>query len=96
MSEAGRTFGYAQAYVALSPGSFSDESIEAIDASGVPWLFVAARDERFLQEITAAVRERSRTVELVVVPGTGHATNLLVEYPDLAERIAVWLARRLR
>ena len=36
----------------LSPGSFSDESIASIDSSGVPWLFIAAREERFLQEIT--------------------------------------------
>jgi len=95
MAEAGRLHGYAQAYVALSPGSFSDESIAGIDASGVPWLFVTARDERFLQEITAAVRTRSRTVELLVVPGAGHATNLLSEHHDLGERIAVWLAARL-
>ncbi len=40
MAEAGRIGGFAQAYVALSPGSFSDESIAAMDESGVPWLFV--------------------------------------------------------
>jgi dienelactone hydrolase len=96
MAEAGREWGYAQAYVALSPGSFSDESIGAIDSSGVPWLFVASHDERFLQEITAAVLEESHTVEVIIVPGTGHATDLLDEHPDLAERIAVWLAHRLR
>jgi len=96
MAEAGRLRGRAQAYVALSPGSFSDESIRDIDASGVPWLFVASREERHLQEITAAVQERSRTVEMILLPGTEHATNILVAHAEIAERIAVWLASRLR
>jgi dienelactone hydrolase len=95
MAEAGRLHGYARAYVALSPGSFSDESVERIDASGVAWLFVVSRDEPHLREITAAVRAESRTVELVVLPGTEHGARLLAAHPDLAERIAVWLAARL-
>ncbi len=95
MAEAGRLFQYARAYVELSPGSFTHESIAAIDTSGVPWLFVAAKRERHLQEITALVRERSETVEMIIPPGTAHATRLLEAHPDLAERIAEWLARRL-
>ena len=95
MSEAGRKHGYANAYVALSPGSFSAESVLGIDESGSDWLFVTSRDERFLQEIRASVQQQSRTVEQVIVPGDGHATDLLGEYPDLAERIAVWLDRHL-
>ncbi len=75
MAESGRIHGYVQAYVALSPGSFSDESIRGIDASGVPWLFIVSRDERYLREITAAVREASLTVELQIVPGTAHASD---------------------
>jgi dienelactone hydrolase len=96
MAEAGRAEGYARAYVTLSPGSFSEASIQGIDASGVPWLFIAANNDRFLAEITDALREQSRTVELLLVPGTGHATDLLQEHPELAERIAVWLAHELR
>ena len=76
----------------LSPGSFSDESIAAIDSSGVQWLFVAGRGERFLQEITEAVHTNSMSVELLVVPGRKHATDLLDDRPDLAERIAIWIA----
>ena len=95
MAEAGRMRGYMAAYVALSPGSFSEESIRGIDLSGVPWLFVTSRDERFLQDIRAAVSAQSSAVEQVIVPGTGHATNLLLDQPDLAERIAVWLESRL-
>jgi dienelactone hydrolase len=95
MAEAGRLHGYARAYVALSPGSFSDESVDGIDASGVPWLLVVSRDEAYLQEITAAVRARSVTVSMEILPGRGHATGLLEEHPELAEQIAVWFERYL-
>ena len=86
---------YAAAYVSLSPGSFSDESLRSFDLSGAPWLFVPSRDERFLQDIRATVTEQSRTVEQVILRGRGHATDLLEEHPDLAERIAVWLCHKL-
>ena len=95
MAEAGRTQGYAQAYVALSPGSFSGESIDGIDASGVPWLFIVSNNERFLTEITVTVQVESQTVEILMVPGTAHATDILEAHPDMAERVAVWLAERL-
>ncbi len=91
MAEAGRLYGNAQAYVALSPGSFSDESIDAIDSSGIPWLFIASRDERHLHDIVASLREKSHSVELLMVPGTEHASRLLATHPSLAERIAVTL-----
>ena len=96
MAEAGRQRGYAQAYVALSPGSFSIESIMGIDASQVPWLFVTSKDDYFLHGITAALQEHSQTVELLVVPGNYHASDILDDRTDLAQRIAVWLQHRLR
>ncbi len=96
MAEAGRRYAYAQAYVALSPGSFSESSIRAIDTSGVPWLFVVSRDERFLREITASVQAASESVHVEILPGTAHATDLLAAHPDLAERLAVWFTRQLR
>ena len=96
MAEAGRVDGYAQGYVTLSPGSFSEESIAGIDASGVPWLFIISKNERYLQEITAMLQAQSQTVEIVIVPGARHATDILEAHPDMAERIAVWLAQRLR
>lgn len=95
MAEAGRIDGYARAYVALSPGSFSDESIEAIDASGVPWFFIVSKHERYLDEIAAAIQARSRTAEILYIPGDRHATNILLDRPDLAERTAIWFARIL-
>lgn len=96
VAEAGRKHGYGKAYVMLSPGSFSDESIDAMDSSGVPWLFIVTKEEPHLKEITALVQQRSRTVELDILPGNSHATRILSDYPDVAERIAVWLAQRLR
>jgi dienelactone hydrolase len=96
MAEAGRIAGYAAAYVALSPGSFSDESIAGIDDSGVPWLFVTSRDEPHLQEIRRLVTETSVSVEQIITPGKNHASRLLGDFPDLNERIAVWLHSKLQ
>lgn len=95
MAEAGRLHGHARAYVALSPGSFSDDSVAAIDTSGAAWLLVVSRDERYLTEVTAAVRAGSRTAEVLILPGTQHGTRILPERPDVAERVAVWLAGQL-
>jgi len=95
MAEAGRISGFAQAYVALSPGSFSEESIAAMDASGVPWLFVVSRHERHLTDIAANVQSTTKSVEIVYLPGDAHATRILESRHDVAERVAVWLASRL-
>lgn len=94
--EAGRLPGYLAAYVLLSPGSLSDSSIRSIDESGVPWLLISAREDRFLVDVSAAVRAGSRTVEIHTVPGSSHATDMLADHARLSERIATWLAARLR
>ena len=96
MMEAARIAGYADAYVALSPGSLSDESIRSIDSTGIPWLYIASRDERYLKEVTAAVLQMSHSAETLILPGTAHATRILESRPDIAVRIAVWLAARLK
>ena len=95
IAEAGRKHRYVRAYVLLSPGSFSEESILEIDSSGVPWLFIISNNERFLKEITASVQAQSKTVELIIAPGTEHATDILRAHPEMAERIAVWLEQQL-
>jgi hypothetical protein len=79
----------------LSPGSFSEASINGIDSSGVPWLFVVSRDERFMSEITASLREISTTAELLEISGRKHATDIIEDRPDVAELIAVWLDHNL-
>ena len=95
MAEAGRVFGFAQAYVALSPGSFSDESITAIDSSGVPWLFVATAEDTYLMEIVSSLREQTSLPTYLLLPGRTHATDMLDEFPSLAEHIAIWLSEQL-
>jgi dienelactone hydrolase len=95
MAEAGRIHRFAQAYVALSPGSFSEESISTMDDSTVPWLFVVSRNERHLKDIAAAVQGTTKTVEMLYIPGDAHATRILESRHDVAERIAVWLASQL-
>ena len=95
-AEAGRASGHAQAYVQLSPGSFSEASVAGIDSTGVPWLFIVSNNERHLREITASVQATSRTVELLILPGVEHATRILETRPDMSERIAVWLRHHLR
>jgi dienelactone hydrolase len=94
MAEAGRLYRKGRAYVALSPGSLSDESIAEIDPSGVPWLYVRSREEIRVTEVTEAVQKGSRA-EIWIVPGAGHGSDLARDSADLSERIAVWLAARL-
>ncbi|MFT5142493.1 MAG: dienelactone hydrolase [Rhodothermales bacterium] len=95
-AEVARSRAFAQVLVVLSPGSLSEASISAIDSTGIPWLFVTAREDPFLVDITATVSHSSGNAELSLLPGEGHATNLFSEHRDLAEKIAVWLAARLR
>lgn len=98
MAVSARKHGYGKAYVALSPGSFSVESMEAIDGSGLPWLFVKSAAERAksLQDFFPLLRRKSRTAQLMEVAGTEHATDILGAHPELAEMIAVWLRHHLR
>jgi dienelactone hydrolase len=95
MMQAARTTGYAAAYVGLSPGSLSDESIAAIDREHLTWLLVVSRHERYLTEVAQTLRERSRSAEFLELSGTAHATDLLKAHPDLAERIALWFRYKL-
>lgn len=95
MMIAAETTGYAAAYVGLSPGSLSDDSIAAVEHHCVPWLLVVSRHERYLGPVVDAVREQSRTIELLELSGTMHATNLLASHPDLPARLALWFRQRL-
>ena len=92
MAEAGAEFGYADCYVALAPGNFSQDSIDAIDGSGVPWLFVRAEIELpFFPALFQAIRDGSESAEIWVLPGEGHATDLLQENPDLPLQLLAWI-----
>jgi dienelactone hydrolase len=90
----------ALAYVILSPGSFSDESIAEVDASGVPWLFIRTREEgpvslQFIDAVFETLARQAKAAELRVIPGRGHATGIFDEHPSVVEEVADWLAERL-
>jgi dienelactone hydrolase len=98
MAVSARKYGYGKAYVAISPGSFSEESTEAIDRSGIPWLFIKSTEERAktLKDFFPLLRQRSRTAQIMEVVGTEHATDIFGAHPELAEMIAVWFTYHLR
>ncbi len=97
MAEAGAEYGYADVYVALAPGNFSEESIQAIDGSGAHWLFVRAEVELpFFPALFEAIRDGSESAEIWVLPGEGHATDLFDENPGLHRRLLDWIDQRLR
>ncbi|HSC26524.1 MAG TPA: dienelactone hydrolase family protein [Vicinamibacterales bacterium] len=91
----------AQAYVMMSPGDFSDESIAMIDGSGAAWLFVRTGEEgqpstkAAIDEIHEGLSQHARTAESKVYPGTGHATRILTMNPESVTDIADWIAQRL-
>ncbi|NND70742.1 MAG: alpha/beta fold hydrolase [Rhodothermales bacterium] len=95
MAEAGRQDGYAGAYVALSPGSFSSASILDVDSSNVPWLFVMATEDRFVTDIVDSLRANSSEAEYLMVPGRKHATDILLEHEYVNPMIAEWLGAKL-
>ena len=96
MVEAAEETQFADIYVALSPGSFSDESIAAIDPSDVPWLFVRAEVELpFFPELFSAIRQGSNSAEIWLLPGEGHATDLFDYNPQLHLRLIDWTTERL-
>ena len=94
--EAGRTHGYAAAYVLLSPGSLSGESIGLLDPSPAQWLIIAAREDPHLADIMAEVSERSERAETLLLDGAGHATDLLEMESDLPSRLVDWLLAHLQ
>ncbi len=98
MAVSARNYGYGKAYVALSPGSFSEESMGAIDRSGVPWLFFKSTEERAqsLKDFFQLLRQKSRIAQTMEVVGTKHATDILSAHPELAEMIAIWFKYQLR
>lgn len=96
MAEASAESGSADVYVALAPGNFSEDSIRALDNTGVPWLFVRAEVELpFFPALFEAIRDGSETAEIWVLPGEGHATDLFDENPDLHLRLLDWINEHL-
>lgn len=90
MMQSGRITGYGAAYVALSPGSLSGDSIAAIDRENLPWLLIVTRRDPYLAKIVQELREESQTAEFLELSGTEHATDLLSTKRGLAEHISLW------
>jgi pimeloyl-ACP methyl ester carboxylesterase len=96
MVEAARESRFADAYVALAPGSFDAESIAAVDPSGVPWLFVRAEVELpFFPDLFNAIGEGAKSAEIWTLPGEGHATDLFEYNAGLEHRLADWITNKL-
>ena len=96
MAVAARYGAAAAAYVALSPGDFSEASTRAIDHSGIPWWFIASADERFAQSVVRGIPATSRTARTTIVEGTSHASDILSPHVALNAEIADWFASRLQ
>jgi dienelactone hydrolase len=95
MAVAARAGFGASAYVALSPGSLSAQTIDAIDGSGAKWWILRSRDERFVRDVVDAARARSRLARVTEVSGRAHATDMLMSTPMLAAEMADWLVSAL-
>lgn len=97
MMLAAETGGFADAYIALSPGSFSDTSIDKVDASRKPWFFVRAQKELpFFDDIFAKIKERSKTAKIQIVEGSAHASDMLIDNPALEDDLITWLTLKLK
>jgi len=89
--------GYADAYIALAPGSFSDASIDKVDSTRKPWFFLRAEKELpFFDDIFAALGERSKTARIQIVEGDAHASDLLIDNPALEDDLIAWLTLKLK
>jgi dienelactone hydrolase len=86
-----------RAIVALSPGSFSDSSLAAIDSDGRRWLFVYSAREMIVRrrQMDHWTRRGSRRARVLVVPDSAHASQMLSNVPFLEARLAEWFSRAL-
>lgn len=87
----------AVAYMMLSPGNFSDESIAAAEASGARWQFIRSEEEGpaskpHIDALFEALEAQGPTLERRVLSGGGHATELFDGRPELADEMADWIA----
>lgn len=97
MAVAARQGAAARAYVALSPGSFSDESIAWIDSSDTEWWFVrSSREPPFFDDLFAAIEAGSERAEVEQLETHGHGDRLLTTTPRLEPEIVEWFAWFLR
>ena len=85
-----------RAFVIMSSGSFSDESISFVADSEYPWWFIAAEDDANPSEAMKKAAASSELTELTVFESGGHGTYLFSTRNELEEMIAGWFAEKLR
>lgn len=96
MMKAAEISGYVDAYIALSPGDFSDESIDKIDATGKPWFFLRTENELpFFDELFLKIKDRSNNAKIKIVNGDGHASMMLQGRPSLEDELVRWVEQSL-
>jgi dienelactone hydrolase len=96
MMASARTGEYGKAYVALSPGSFSEESMDSIDKLKTPWFFVKSVGEiALMNDVFLTLRQKSKTARILEVAGKKHASDILEDHPEIAELIATWFRHKL-
>ncbi|MBT5072770.1 MAG: hypothetical protein HOJ34_12125 [Kordiimonadaceae bacterium] len=96
MVSASEEVGFADAYIEMSPGSFSPQSIAKIDISGKPWFFVRAENELpFFPVLYENIRAGSTIAEIKVYPGEGHGTDLLKIRPEVEDFFLEWIENAL-
>lgn len=95
MMLASKTFKLASCYVALSPGSFSTESMNRIDNCNANMLFIKSMEERSMQGVEKDIFASSKKAQVLIVSGKNHATDILLAHPEISGMIADWLKRHL-
>jgi dienelactone hydrolase len=84
--------GFADAYIMLAPGSINEDSMKTVEASGQKWLFVRTDIEMdFFDEMFLAIRKISPSSEQWLIPGEGHASDMLFSRPLLESRLVFWM-----
>jgi dienelactone hydrolase len=96
MAVAARQGAAGAAYVALSPGSLSEESMREIDSSGRPWWLIASDSERFARRVVDQAAAISGSAKVTYVSGRAHASDILGVHLNLEAEIADWFAAKLR
>jgi pimeloyl-ACP methyl ester carboxylesterase len=96
-ARAGREGAWAKAYVILSSGSFSEESIQFVATSEAHWQFIAAEED----DDVAALMQRAAAAApgyaaATIYPHGGHGTALFQQDRELEKKIANWFLDHLK
>ncbi len=95
-ARAGREAGGLRAYVILSAGYFSDESVAGVRSGDAEWWFIAAADDHpRVQQTVRNAAAASEQAELTLLSEGGHALELFSTHPELEGKIDDWFARQL-